>query len=305
MKTRNYHQILGKMLFEPWFILESKHASMMQQLRVRIDPSARLHDDNPDLIDDDDPPAAPEAKPTVDQYGIALISISGIIGKRLSWLEMMCGGYDIDTLNAELTEADEDDDVHTIIMWWDTPGGMYTGAPETAALIADIRSRKTVISFSDTQCCSLGQWLASQAGECYGTHSSMWGSVGGFIAGIDTSAEWEKIGWALELFKSGENKAMGLDGKKWEESEREFLRARVAKQTGEFYAAVRAGRPGVADEVIKTANVYDGDEAIKVGLLDRNVKNIQEVINAALAAHYSDLPPEQQWGQHGDPPSGR
>jgi ClpP class serine protease len=79
---------------------------------------------------------------------------------------------------------------------------------------------------------------------------------------------------------------MGLDGKKWEEPEREFLRALVKKETGEFYDTVRRGRPAIAAEPIETANFYDGDQAVSLGLVDRNVKNIQQVIDAALAAHY-------------------
>ena len=69
-------------------------------------------------------------------------------------------------------------------------------------------------------------------------------------------------------------------------AELDDFRALVKKETGEFYAAVRRGRPSVAAEPSETANYYDGDQALAMGLVDRNVKNLQEVIDAALAAHY-------------------
>ncbi len=277
-----FAHVAAKVLFEPWFILPAKHSMLVQLLRSRIE-KGRMD------MDPDDAEEIPSAPRAVMQsgMGVAIIPICGILGKRLSWLEMMCGGCDLETISEQLTEADEDADIHTIILDFDSPGGMYTGLPECAALIAEIATRKTVISFTDTQCCSAAYWIGSQANEFYCTPSATVGSIGGFIAGVDTSGEWAKQGWVLELFKSGTNKAMGMDGKPWEENEREFLRALVAKETGEFYATVRRGRPGIAPEPIETANYYDGDQALTMGLVDRNVKSIQQVIDAALYAHYN------------------
>lgn len=295
---KTYHRILGKMLFEPWFITPAKYSSMMQQLRshltsdkgpVRLGPSRLQEPDEWQDAEGED-----ECEPVGNQgdiqagYGICIIPVYGIIGKKLSWLEMFCGGCDVDLISAALTEADEDADIHTIILDFDSPGGLYTGLPELAAQIRDVAKRKTVISYSEVECCSAAYWLGCNAGEFYCTHSATIGSIGGFIAGIDTSKEWENIGWALELFKSGKNKAMGLDGKPWQESEREFLQALVDKECAEFYDVVRKGRPNIAAEPIETANFYDGDQAVKQGLVDRNVRDLREVIDAALASHYSE-----------------
>jgi signal peptide peptidase SppA len=275
MKT--YHRILSKLLLDSWFITPVAHASMLQQLRARIESPA---------LQIDEPPGDGSDEPQNEfSNGIALIRVSGIIGKRLDWIETMCGGYDLDTLNAALQEADEDADIHTVILWFDTFGGIYTGLPESAALIADLATRKTVISFCDTKCCSAGYWLASQASEFYCTRSACVGSIGGFVAAVDTSVEWEKIGWALELFKSGELKAVGIDGKKWETAEREYIQARVDKQCAEFRADVLKGRGAVSSETMQ-GQTFDGDRAIKVNLVDRNVADLQEVVDAALAAHY-------------------
>jgi ClpP class serine protease len=229
-------------------------------------------------------PAFP--RPSLQQgAGVAIIPVYGIIGKRLSFLELFCGGCDLEVICEMLTQADEDADVHTIILDFDSPGGLYTGLPEAAKLIAGIATRKTVISFTDTQCCSAAYWLGSQANEFYCTQSSTIGSVGGFIAAIDTSEEWAKTGWVLELFKSGTLKAMGLDGKKWEQAERDFLQALVDKETGEFRDTVVLGRGPVAASTMQ-GQYFDGDQALPLNLVDGLVDNIQQVIDAALAAHY-------------------
>lgn len=268
------------MLLESWFIVPSVHAAMWQQLRARmaggaIDP----------VVDPDDTSGAPRPPATEIGNGIALVPVCGIIGKRLSFLEMICGGCDLDYVTAALTEADEDADVHTIILDFNSPGGLYTGLPEAAALIADIAKRKTVISFTDVFCCSAAYWLASQANEFYCTHSACVGSVGGFVAAADTSGEWEKEGIVLELFRSGDLKAIGIDGKKWEQNERDYIQARVDKQCAEFRADVQKGRGSISSGVMQGQS-FDGDEAVPIKLVDSLVDNIQQVIDGALAAHY-------------------
>lgn len=278
---KTYHRIAAKMLFESWFIVPSVHTAMWQQLRARmangqIDP----------VVSEDESSGAPRPPETEVGNGIAIIPINGILGKRLSMLEMMCGGCDLDYVTAQLIEADEDQDVHTIIMDFNSPGGLYTGLPEAAALIADIATRKTVISFTDVFCCSAAYWLASQANEFYSTRSACVGSIGGFIAACDTSGEWEKEGLVLELFRSGSLKAMGIDGKKWEQNERDFVQARVDKQCAEFRSDVLKGRNNRPSGADMQGQSFDGDQAVTVALVDANVKNLQQVIDAALAAHY-------------------
>jgi ClpP class serine protease len=278
-----FAHVASKLLYEPWFIRPAKHAELLQRLRARIETgSLRLEDD----YDAEDAPPA-DSRDVQSGYGVAIIPVYGIIGKRLSWMELMCGGCDLEVITERLTEADEDADVHTVILDFDSPGGLYTGLPECADLIRAIAQRKTVISFSDTQCCSAAYWLACNAGEFYCTRSSCIGSINGFIAGIDSSEEWAKIGWTLELFrgKSGDLKAIGMDGKKWEDQEREFLQAQVQKGVDEFLATVRRGRGTVADDTMR-GQWFDGDQALGLNLVDGNVANLQEVIDAALATHY-------------------
>ncbi|MBA3833940.1 MAG: S49 family peptidase [Chthoniobacterales bacterium] len=291
-----FAHVAAKVLFEPWFILPSKHATIMQLLRSRMEGSgvspdmsrrsARRLDIGDDPAEDcDEGPIPPRVQ---SEMGVAIIPIYGIIGKRLSFLELFCGGCDLEVVSEMLTEADEDSDIHTIILDFDSPGGLYTGLPECADLIASIATRKTVISFTDTQCCSAAYWLGCNANEFYCTRSSTVGSINGFIAGMDTSEEWKKNGWTLELFRgrTGDLKAIGLDGKPWEDQEREFLQGQVQKGVDEFVATVQRGRHGMVPAEAMRGQWFDGDQALGVNLVDGLVDNIQEVVDASLGSHY-------------------
>jgi signal peptide peptidase SppA len=281
LPARSHHRILSKMLFESWFIIPSVHAAMWQQLRARL--NAKDYEIDP-VVESESSGAPRPPDPEVGN-GVAIISVAGIIGKRLSMLEMMCGGCDLEYVTEQIEEAGDDADIHSIILDFNSPGGLYTGLPEAAKLIADVATTKTVISFTDIACCSAAYWLASQANEFYCTHSAAVGSIGGFVAAADTSGEWAKEGIVLELFRSGDLKAIGLDGKKWEQNERDFVQTRVDKQCAEFRADVQRGRGQLKTEVMQGQS-FDGDQAVAAGLVDRLVTDIQEVVDIALAAHY-------------------
>jgi ClpP class serine protease len=56
--------------------------------------------------------------------GVAIIPIGGPIGQGLGEFEKGAGAVDVDDVRAELDEAEEDEEVHTILLNFDTPGGM-------------------------------------------------------------------------------------------------------------------------------------------------------------------------------------
>ena len=65
------------------------------------------------------------------QMGIGILEISGVIGKKLSSLETMCGGVDVDNVVAGARALAANPQVGTIIMSIDSPGGTVTDRKST------------------------------------------------------------------------------------------------------------------------------------------------------------------------------
>ena len=223
------------------------------------------------------------------QNGVALVPVNGVIGKRLNMLEMMCGGADVDHLVSAVQKADSDPMVDSILLDVNSPGGMVTGTPEAAAALGQIS--KPLYAFTDSQMCSAAYWLASAATSgIFVTGSSDVGSIGTYLAMIDSSRAYEMEGLKLELFKAGSLKAIGLEGKAFTDDERAFLQDGVDRANSRFTSAVVANRKAATGRIISDETMqgqwFDGEQAVANGLADRLVSGIAEAV--ALIAEDPD-----------------
>jgi len=269
-----FANLLTKFYFEPWCIRPDKHAAMGRLLNEYLKQPKAFMDER-----DADAPARCQ----VECYsGIAWIPVHGVLGKSLSSLELLCGGCDYNDI-AEAVEASlADPMIHTLLLDFDTPGGMLVGLPELGERIQSAGQAKRVIAWSETQCCSAGYWLASQCREIHVTPSAQIGCIGTYNACIDSSREWEMNGFKLELFKSGKLKAIGLDGKAWTEEERAFMQGRADKLGAQFRALVSAARPDVLPATME-GQWFDGTDAVALGLADSTAPRLEALVSALLA----------------------
>ena len=282
-----YARLLTALYFMPWAIRPDVHRMLSRKLdehmaKLSALPSrADLEVGDPD--DDDDQGEAFCHNRYETGMGVMMIPVSGVIGKHLSLIEMLCGGYDLDWLSASLDDAMEDDSIHTIVINFDKPGGTTTGLREVSEKIRTLSESKTTIAYTENQCCSAGYYLAAACGEIVAAPSATVGCIGTFIAAIDSSRAWENEGLKLKLFRDGKLKAIGLEGKEWTPDEDAFLQGIVDKVSGQFKGFVRAQRPSVSDETMQ-GQWFDGEDGLALGLVDDNAPDLQSVITAAVAA---------------------
>lgn len=241
----SYPLIASKLFTEAWCIRPEVHSSITQQFRARVHgaaPAARIEMGE-----------APKKK-SCETYGpVAFIQVTGIIGKHLSELETMCGGYDLAELEHELAEVREDPSIRAVLLYFNTPGGVSIGVESAAAAIRAVSEAGIkVYGFTDYQCCSAGYWLAAACDEFHAEASAVIGSVSTFIAAIDSHRMWEMEGLELKLFRTGELKAIGLDGKPWTAEEESFMQQRADAVDAGFKAFVLSRR-GMKPETLNGA----------------------------------------------------
>jgi protease-4 len=213
---------------------------------------------------------------------IAVIAVHGIIGKHLSSLETMCGGCDLDEVEAEIKEAMADGNTRAIVLDFNSPGGVVTGVPELAEKIRAWSADKPIFAFTDSLCASAAYWLASACSDVVATKTADLGSIGVYIAMVDDSEWWNKEGLKLELIKAGEFKAMGISGKSLSDAERALLQSDVDTIYAMFTADVRTGRPGIADEVMQ-GQTFLGQSAVDARLASGLVPDLPAMIALVLA----------------------
>lgn len=198
--------------------------------------------------------------------GVATIPIHGVIGKRLSPMEMACGGADVDAIDAAFTAANEDPRVNKIVLDIDSPGGQVTGVPELARKIYETKA-KQVEARSDTLIGSAAYFLAASADSITVTPTARVGSIGAALQvreALDTKSPDGRS--RLRIFRSGEDKLAGADGP-LSKSQEAAAQAMVDEVGTLFRDHVRLTRPRVA-EASMTGLAFTGRDAMRRGLVD-------------------------------------
>ena len=206
--------------------------------------------------------------------GIARIPVGGPIGQGFGEFEKGAGCVDVDDICAELDEAEADDEVETILMNFDTPGGMVQGTPECGNRILAVE--KPIYAWTRGQMASAGYWLASCCDGIFCTPTSQVGSIGVCMSFMDLSKMADMAGIKVKVFGSGTFKGMGQPGTSLTAQQEIFLQQRVMSMAQTFYDHVRAQRGAIADADMQGQS-FTGVQAKEKGFVDDVMQNMKEL----------------------------
>lgn len=170
--------------------------------------------------------------------------------------------YDIFDLSArevaaQLAYAREDENVQAVVVILNSPGGSATYSEELFLDLLETREELPVVATVDVVAASGAYYVAAAANEIYAKPTSTIGSIGviGLLPGPVYIDE--------EMLTTGPFKAFGATE---DAVIRQAERAKFA-----FLEAVRAGRGDrlqVDLEVLARAEIYNGLQAVEMGLVD-------------------------------------
>ena len=275
------HQLIQTLYYEPALITPDAHASIRQLIELRLG-DGRAGVGVPPL-------GGPLTREPGQDYcgnevdvdemeirgGVAYIPIGGAIGQKLTPFDRGDGAVDVLDIMQELRDAQRDPMVRGIILDMDSPGGMVSGTPECADAVA--ACDKPVYAFTSGMIASAAYWIASAADGIFTTRSAAVGSIGVYVPVIDLSQMYEQRGVKVELIKAGKYKGEGFPGTSLTKEGRAQLQTRVNYIYAMFTAQVRATRgDAIADETMQ-GQIFLGQEAVSLGLVDALVSDIAEV----------------------------
>lgn len=274
MTARHLPRIAARIFAEPWLIRETRHEALRSQFRAALDQRGARTLLSADEDDEDD--YAPQLQQRADmdclacleiEQGIAIVPVTGILGKHLNLLESMCGGYDLDTLNAQCLALMNRADVQTVVFHFNTPGGAAAGVADSAQCMLDLAaSGRRLIAYCD-EACSGGMWLAAACDEIYCGQSAMLGSISALCAVLDESKAFEMEGLLMQVFTDGALKGAGIEGTSLTAAQRADIQGRVEHIGAMFKTFIQSRRPRVTDEAMQGQWFY-GDQAVQIGLAD-------------------------------------
>jgi capsid assembly protease len=252
-----YPRIAAELYSSPWQILPAK----FQEISAAFEHARKSPAAAPESAADD--PVGPEGEdfwtgqkrrlhPQIQVRGtVALAAVKGVTGRNLSKLSMQCGGFDTGLFQEQLANIAADPAVRTLVIDFDSPGGLAAGNTETANSIRAVAATgKRVIGYASGNCCSAAYFLACACDELHAHPASSVGSISTIWAGVDSSKAWAMEGLELKLFATGQFKATGYPGKQWTPEEEENCWATVRPLDNEFKSYVSAAR-GITPDLMQ------------------------------------------------------
>jgi ClpP class serine protease len=267
----------GQIYCIPWAILPTVHADLGQMYRSYL--SGALV---PTGLDQQGHKSSGISYEVDHVSGIAVITLEGIVAKHSP--DILCGPpiMDLAKVDALIEELLGDAAIETVVFYFNSPGGCMIGLKETALNIRELAMEKRVVAYCDYQCCSAAYYLAAACDEIYAAPTAMLGSIGTYLAALDSSRAWEMEGFELKLFKVGEVKAAGHPGKVWTKAEEEYLQGLADKAGADFRGWVKSRRPGVEDASME-GQVFFAEDAPR-GLIDGQFRDCSRLVAMLMLA---------------------
>ncbi|OWY18257.1 hypothetical protein B6V73_00100 [Thioclava sp. JM3] len=212
--------------------------------------------------------------------GAAIITIEGSLVNRGAWIGSNSGLVSYEGISAQVREARADQEIRTVILDLDTPGGEATGMFAAAQLIRELAAEKRVIAVVNDLAASAGYGLASAADEIVASPTSIVGSIGVVMTHVDASKKLAQDGYSVTQIFSGDHKVDGNPFGPLPDAVKADLQTECQYFYSLFVGMVATGRgERLTEEMARAtqARTFIGEEAVKRGLADR-VASLDEVL---------------------------
>lgn len=204
--------------------------------------------------------------------GVAVLPLFGLMSQRMNLMMNMSGGTSTETFRRSFQAAVRDEDIGSIVIDVDSPGGSVFGVQELWQTLMDARGKKPVIAVANSTMASAAYYVASAADEIVVAPMGEVGSIGVLVAHEDVSGAQEKAGVKTTLLHAGKNKVLGNPFEPLTEEAIEMLNGKIASLYDSFINAVARGR-GVKPSLVRSGfgegGMVLGPEAVSLGMADR------------------------------------
>lgn len=185
-----------------------------------------------------------------------------------------------------LRAAAENDNVKAIILAVDSPGGAPVEAERINTVLDEIRAKnkKPIYAVIQNVGASAAYMISLHADKIYAARYSMVGSIGAVMSAWDVNKALAKYDVYQHVYASGELKAMLNPFVPSTEAAQQKAQDLVNIMGHKFVTEVKARRGKLlkADTKYDTGEIWDGEQAHKIGLID-GINTIEGV-----AAQYKD-----------------
>ncbi len=215
-------------------------------------------------------------KTAAQQYevvdGVAVLSIDGVMAKRMNMFSQISGGTSTQLLCNQLRAAVADQAIHSIILSIDSPGGTVDGTQLLADEIRAASQKKQVMALASGSMASAAYWAGSAAAKVYITDSTTAvGSIGVVTSHVDVSGSEQAKGIKTTEISAGKFKRIASQYAPLTEEGRQSIQDQLDYTYSLFVGAVAQNRGVSEDKVLSDmadGRIFIGQQAVQAGLVD-------------------------------------
>ncbi|MCX3065199.1 S49 family peptidase [Wolbachia endosymbiont of Drosophila pseudotakahashii] len=197
------------------------------------------------------------------------IKVHGILTKNSEAFDDILGMTPYEKIREEIEEALIDEEVETIILDIDSPGGEVNGLFDLSDFIYKARKLKKIIAMTNDDAYSAAYAIASSAEKVLVTRTSGVGSIGVIASHIDQSGFDEKQGIKYTTVFAGKRKNDLNPHEPITSESLESLQKEVDRLYEMFVQLIARDRNLFTERIKSTeAGLYFGERAIEIGLAD-------------------------------------
>ncbi len=200
---------------------------------------------------------------------VGIIEITGIINESKDILE-------------RLKHFRDDNSIRAIVVRINSPGGSVGPSQEILREIQKTALKKKIVASLGSVAASGGYYVAVGAEGIMANLGTITGSIGVVMGFTNFQELLQKIGLVPVVIKSGNYKDIGSPVRKMTENERQILQNLSDQIHRQFINAIAEGRKMEFQKVeaIADGRIFSGEEAEKLGLVDR-IGNLEDAVEWA------------------------
>lgn len=206
-----------------------------------------------------------------NKTGVAWIKIYGVIAQ-----EGDSGPFSrqqgASSIAKKIREAGKDKNVKAIVLDINSPGGTVASVQNIYSEILKAKENKKVVALFRDVAASGGFYVAMAADKIIAEPGTITGSVGVIMQTSNLEGLFNKIGVKMVPITSGKYKDIGSAYRPMSDEEKALLQDMVNDTYSQFFAAVKAGRPQVKEDVLREytdGRIFTGQRAYNLGFIDQ------------------------------------
>ncbi len=175
------------------------------------------------------------------------------------------------TLSQTLREVAEDDDIKSVVLRVNSPGGSALASDLIWREMENLKAKKPVIVSMGSYAASGGYYISAPADAIVADRSTLTGSIGvfGIMPSFGDALE-DKLGITVDAVKTNANAGMGNGFEALSSTQYRAMMQGVDRVYERFTSLVAEGRNLTIERVLEIAEgrVWSGEQAQKIGLVD-------------------------------------